>query len=135
MLRTEALERLSHFLGIQLRMNRGLDILGQFFRFAQVIQRNGLALPTIVIDDQIVGKTVQPGEEGYPALLVPIDRFPGLEKYLFGQIFGLARRIDPIVDVPVDPIEARLVQLPERVGISLNGPRNQATFVVNWATH
>lgn len=82
-----------------------------------------------MVDDEIMGKTIEPGREGRAAWLVAIDRLPRLEEYLLGQILRFARRAHPIEDVAINTIEVLLVETAEGDRIPLHGPADELVLV------
>src|SRR5947208_2767306 len=71
-----------------------------------------------MVDMSVVGKAIQPGQEGSSLPPIPPDGLPGFEEDLLGQILGLGMATRAKVQVPVDPLDETVVQLAEGVGVS-----------------
>ena len=69
-----------------------------------------------------MGDAQQPGDKGGATLLVASYSLPGLEKGLSGQVFGLARVVDQVVDVAVHADDVPVVELRKGVAVSIDCP-------------
>ncbi len=107
--RVEPRERFANLFLVQPRLNGFDDVDPNFLGLCHLVERRQRTLATIVIDDQVVRQSIQPGRKWRASWLVPIDRLPGLQENLLGQILRFARRSDAVKDVAIDPIEMELV--------------------------
>jgi hypothetical protein len=71
-----------------------------------------------MVDVGVVGKAIQPGQEGSTLPSIPSDRLPRFEEHLLGEILGFGMAAGSEVQVPVHPFNKTVVKLAECVGVS-----------------
>src|SRR5579884_2684860 len=128
----EFLESGTYFFCFELAFNRHEDVGARLLGFNNVLDRHTRMPSSIMIDDQIVGQTIEPGGERGSARFVAVDSLPCLEEDMFAKILRFAFRPDSVIDISVNPFEVRFVEAAKSRCIALDGTRNQASLIVGW---
>jgi hypothetical protein len=68
----------------------------------------------------VVREAIEPRQEWSALPPITPDGLPGLQKNLFGEIFGLWKASRAEIQIAVHPLDELVVQLAERVGVSLD---------------
>src|SRR5687768_1045824 len=90
-----------------------------------LVQLTVVTLGPQVADREVVGNAQEPGDDGRATFLVAVDRLPGLEEGLCGQVFCLSRITDKVVDMAVDADNVTVVQLGECRLVAVDSAMNQ----------
>ena len=72
----------------------------------------------------------KPGDYRRAPIVIAVDRFPGFEEGLSGEVFSLTRIVDQVVDVAVDAHDILVVELRESLGVALDRSCREHTLEV-----
>ncbi len=108
----------------------GLGVGPALVRGRLELERGYVSATSTETDDRVIGNREKPGDEWRVGSLVPIDRPPGLEKDVLGQVLTIVAITHPVVDVPVDAVKVEIVQSRERAGVTADRRLDQLCFGV-----